>query len=428
MIIVREVCVMKKKLLGLTLLVTITFSLVSHPMAETNIEGSQVVTYVENTQEVQTEEKADEAKTEKVSVANEKAEEKAIEEAKKKEADKKASEEAAKKAKKAKEKKAQKKLVSKIKKQISALYDGEILTGGTQADVQRILEQVDNVKNKKKQKKLRKTCETIETLIEKRDSEAEEAVRDIWNFNDGLMQLGTDREAWENAKALVDALPESDLKDNLYPAIEAVDALLTAQQEQDRPEVSTPTTDGTTDGSGADVNDITPSLDGRLGDAGRLYIPSVGLSVALYQARFDDGYNQYITDAQDAAVYFPRACIASDGSYNNDPMIADHRHQGFDAIKSVTPGYTRAYIYDGNGNLSVYLCNNLFTGHNTGWGITDEYGNNAECMGNDLLTYTCNDHWTNVTIATWTCIDGYRYGESRDNPNVVVNDENTIVL
>lgn len=80
--------------------------------------------------------------------------------------------------------------------------------------------------------------------------------------------------------------------------------------------------------------------DGPLGTAGRLTIPSVGIDVALYACSSSGEYaaeQQRIVDEIDSAAYITQV-------HTNSHVIADHNHQGFDAMKSCVPNETYAYI------------------------------------------------------------------------------------
>ena len=146
--------------------------------------------------------------------------------------------------------------------------------------------------------------------------------------------------------------------------------------------------------------------EGALGDMGRLYIPALGINTALFLYGDSDAYNQSITDAEDAAVVFPKNCLWWQENYN-DTTIADHKHQGFDRLYNAVPNYTKAYIYTQWSDVpAVYLCERVFTGHNTGSDITDENGNSVWRDGYDILMYTCNDSWHNITVTNWTRING----------------------
>ena len=122
----------------------------------------------------------------------------------------------------------------------------------------------------------------------------------------------------------------------------------------------------------------------------RLTIPSVGVNVACF---WSTGSNlQTLVDNTDSAAFFPR--------YNDVRVIADHRHQGFSAMKSSTIG-TKAYL-DYGSYVETYTCIANFKGHNTGAYLTDNDGNNvSDLYPGKLVMYTCNENWQNVTITIW---------------------------
>jgi hypothetical protein len=120
----------------------------------------------------------------------------------------------------------------------------------------------------------------------------------------------------------------------------------------------------------------------------RLTIPSVGVNVACFWADIDA---QYYVDASDSAAFF---------SYGNQNVIADHKHQGFSAMKGAKIG---SYAYLDYGTYQkAYICVANFKGHNTGYSLTDLEGNDIAYMNKDgIAMYTCNETWQNVTITLW---------------------------
>lgn len=123
-----------------------------------------------------------------------------------------------------------------------------------------------------------------------------------------------------------------------------------------------------------------------LGDSGRLYIPSVGVNVALYYGR-----SQKRTDAWDSAAYFKLGV---------QMCIADHNYQGFNAMKRCSIG-TLAYIKKED-SVEVYRCIDKFNATNTGANIEDANGTMMSKINDGgLIMYTCNDCWQNVTVTLW---------------------------
>lgn len=118
---------------------------------------------------------------------------------------------------------------------------------------------------------------------------------------------------------------------------------------------------------------------------GRLYIPDVGIDVALYRSN-----KQYAVDRDDSAAYFDLAI------HPNHMIVADHWTQGFATLKDVEEGM-EAYIIHKDGVTTYYKCIEVLDGHNTGHIITD--GRYREVVSkSDLLMYTCMDGWENVRV------------------------------
>ena len=119
---------------------------------------------------------------------------------------------------------------------------------------------------------------------------------------------------------------------------------------------------------------------------GRLYVPDAKIDVALYR-----GYQQYICDRYDSANLFTWGVY--DGEY-----IADHSTQEFRKLFSVEVGMT-GYIKLENGDIINIICTEVTNGHNTGAGITDEYGNSD--LDADYVMYTCRNGWQNIRLCLW---------------------------
>lgn len=119
---------------------------------------------------------------------------------------------------------------------------------------------------------------------------------------------------------------------------------------------------------------------------GRLYIPDLDISVALYNS-----LEQYITDREDAANIF--------GDGETYAIIADHSNQEFSKLFGVRLG-TKGYIKNKFMQTINIECTSMFHGYNAGYDITDRNGNNV--MGlDDYLMYTCDSHGS-VFICLWT--------------------------
>lgn len=125
----------------------------------------------------------------------------------------------------------------------------------------------------------------------------------------------------------------------------------------------------------------------RRGSVGRLTIPSLGVDVALFASS-----SQKVCDNQDSACYF---------RYGVQHVVADHKHQGFAAMKKAVPNKTKAYINWGTWT-QAFICVDNFKGHNTGDILCDLDGNDCGHENSrGLLMYTCNENWRNITITYW---------------------------
>ena len=139
--------------------------------------------------------------------------------------------------------------------------------------------------------------------------------------------------------------------------------------------------------SGGKYSSVQDEINKR-GITCRLTIPSVGVDVACFWA--SNNLQAYI-DASDSAAFF---------SYGYQDVIADHRHQGFSAMKGSAIG---SYAYLDYGSYKkTYVCVANFKGHNTGSSLTDLEGNDIAYMNEGgIAMYTCNENWQNVTITLW---------------------------
>lgn len=131
------------------------------------------------------------------------------------------------------------------------------------------------------------------------------------------------------------------------------------------------------------------------GSCGRLYIPSIGVDVALFETTmYDSKVSQPIVDAEDSAAY-----ITDDVEAWGFPLIADHVHQGFAAIKGAVAGETIAYMHFGN-RIESFICTKVFRGYNNGV-LVDMDGNTLKSTNpGGLGMYTCNADGT-ITVVYW---------------------------
>ena len=126
----------------------------------------------------------------------------------------------------------------------------------------------------------------------------------------------------------------------------------------------------------------------RRGMTCRLTIPSVGVNVGCF---WGTNNLQTLVDASDSAALF---------SYGGMTIVADHRHQGFSAMKNSSIG-TKAYMNYGD-HTEEYVCIANFKGHNTGHALTDNNDTDiSELYPGYLAMYTCNENWQNITITIW---------------------------
>ena len=202
-----------------------------------------------------------------------------------------------------------------------------------------------------------------------------------------------------------------------------------------------------------------------LGDAGRLFIPDLGIDVALYRVEFinlgptpepplveekpepgktpspapaspspaspaaveqlpliretekeddDEAAEPEITpEPEEEWVDDGKAQILCDdwdsavwldGMWGLPNIIADHAYQGFEGIKLAQVG-TVCYIKSEDG-ISLYTCLDCFTGHNNGRYLMYDSGDRL-CFNFDdaICMYTCNECWENVTITLWKKIE-----------------------
>ncbi|MDD6363375.1 MAG: hypothetical protein PUG18_09050 [Lachnospiraceae bacterium] len=153
---------------------------------------------------------------------------------------------------------------------------------------------------------------------------------------------------------------------------------------------------GWIDGNYYNTDGTEYSFDGTLGNVGRLFIPSVGVNVALNYVDDNTGDEaaQAICDAEDSAAYM-------NFSSSDEVWIGDHNFQGFDAIKSVVPG-TEAYIKNTDGTITTYTCTEITQATNTGYDLVTADGRSASNINaGGIIMYTCNDDWTSVTATFW---------------------------
>lgn len=133
---------------------------------------------------------------------------------------------------------------------------------------------------------------------------------------------------------------------------------------------------------------------GKYGDRGRLYLPSINASVALYDCtayESSSGRAQRIVDDEDSAVVMEK--WSGDGT-----VIGDHNNQAFKNLQKLSVGDV-AYIDDKDGK-HTYRCKEVDrNGLNIVTALIDSNGDSAWDKY-PLSLYTCNDAFgKSVTIA-----------------------------
>lgn len=132
----------------------------------------------------------------------------------------------------------------------------------------------------------------------------------------------------------------------------------------------------------------------NLGTYGRLYFPSINLSVAVYSANLviNENYNaQAIVDRVDSAAYF---------NIGNKGVIGDHNYQGFNKILNLSIGAS-AYIKRKNGLIENYKMINKFPGKNISNDLIDLNGNSVNNYNGQLIIYTCYNSSNEIILTIW---------------------------
>lgn len=131
----------------------------------------------------------------------------------------------------------------------------------------------------------------------------------------------------------------------------------------------------------------------KYGDQGRLFLPSINTSVALYDAgqalESDIAKTQRIVDNYDSAAYL-------DKLFGPGLVIGDHRHQSFRRIGKLRPGH-QAYIEYADGSRQYFECVSIDRhGKNLVNNMVDSNGVGAWDF-DGMTLYACND-WDGVNI------------------------------
>ena len=161
------------------------------------------------------------------------------------------------------------------------------------------------------------------------------------------------------------------------------------------------TADDFTADAEAAIRQTAGEMAGRPGMSGRLTIPSVGISVALFDCSVKDrATNQKYTDAQDSA-----ACIRD---YSPRTVIADHVFQTFSQLHKSVPASTVAYINDGK-TIRRYLYSRGERGINRRTFIYTMDGKPVTGgHAGELLMYTCTVSYidaSDIFYTVWLPLD-----------------------
>ena len=132
------------------------------------------------------------------------------------------------------------------------------------------------------------------------------------------------------------------------------------------------------------------------GTAGRIEIPSAGISVPLYFVRLEIDDVMRIVNAPDSAAFFRFK--------DRIPVIADQNDQGFANLKNIHKGDIAVAAFE-DGHSGKYECNCVCYGTCTGSDILDNEGFSiAGTVTADLIMYTCVDGWQNVLLTYWKAV------------------------
>ncbi|MBQ8157108.1 hypothetical protein IJ102_01830 [Candidatus Saccharibacteria bacterium] len=131
------------------------------------------------------------------------------------------------------------------------------------------------------------------------------------------------------------------------------------------------------------------------GTNGRLYVPRVGISVALYYYEITpENFQvaQAVTDRTDSAT-----CGYDYGVF----IISDHRTQEFGSLLNVTVGDT-AHIDYPDGTRVNMVCVNVANGYNDSWDLWDNDGGLATDPSRcDVLMRTCINSNGGIRLTYW---------------------------
>ena len=162
------------------------------------------------------------------------------------------------------------------------------------------------------------------------------------------------------------------------------------------PQTEQPTAPAETEPDLTKPEAVAPQTETVYGTAGRLHIPSVGISVPINFVRLAIDDAQQVVDAPDSAAYFWFKDVM--------PVIADHNNQSFSTLHRVQKGDV-AFVASADGSVGKYVCNCVCYGTNTGTDLLDNEGFSiADTVTASLIMYTCCDNWQNVLLTYWKAI------------------------
>ncbi len=159
------------------------------------------------------------------------------------------------------------------------------------------------------------------------------------------------------------------------------------------------------------------SNNGQTGYVAWLEIPDIGAALNLVVPRDINAEGQYYTDLPQTGCVFPQGFAyktmwSSAGTYQWNlacDIIADHSDQEFARMKECVPGQTMAYVLTDQGTRK-FLCVKNIDGYNTGDLATIQTADGellANANPDGLIMYTCNGHWTTITVTYWIPFDDY---------------------
>ena len=224
----------------------------------------------------------------------------------------------------------------------------------------------------------------------------------------------------ESSEESIESTPESSEE-----SVESESSAESSSTPEESPEESIESTpessaesvdsESSTESSSTPVSDWDYYDGGRYGDRGRLIIPSVGVSVALYKCDWfeQNNHGQICVDNYDSAAWLVSENIPDFWTeyFDNSVIIADHTEQGFNAIKSMKCGDI-AYIYNSDGTCEKYEhIKTDYNGSNVNTYLPDlnynlwkprwsdgQYATIGHKFPEYITMYTCNDWYGSITL------------------------------